>query len=487
MSIPFQSLFKEELTIQEIQAAMDAGDMTAKQLTMYYLSRIAAYDQAGPCLKSMLEVNPDAIFIAEGLDHERAKRGARGPLHGVPVVLKDNIETRDHMHTSAGTLALAQHLADQDAFLVSKLREAGAVILGKTNMTELANGMSSSMWAGYSARGGQTDHPYGPGRDWFVGGSSSGSAVAVAANLTMVAVGTETIGSILSPAVNNAVVGIKPTTGLISRNGIIPLTYTQDTAGPLARTVKDAAILLGAMTGIDPQDAATYKSEGMAKQDYTKGLDPDGLKGARIGVWRIEDEEQSVEYDAALYDQAIHTMRGAGAEIVDNIEIPACERDWNWAVMPHEIKHSLDNYLARLPAHYPVHSIADLIAYNQQHAETALKYGQDQLEEKQRYANTLTDPTYLRARMEDLYYAQDEGVDYALKTYRLDAILFPAYKGCTISAKAGYPTIALPAGFRAGGRPFGITLTAGAFSEAKLIQLGYAYEQASRLRRPPKL
>lgn len=489
LSIPFHDFFKEELTISDIQGAMEEGQITAKELTMYYLSRIAAYDQAGPCLRSVLEVNPDAIFIAEALDQERLRKGARGPLHGIPILLKDNIETCDHMHTSAGTLALAQHLPDQDAFLVRKLREAGAVLLGKANMTELANGMASEMWAGYSARGGQTDHPYGPGRDWFVGGSSTGSAVAVAANLAVLAVGTETIGSILSPAVNNAVVGIKPTTGLISRNGIIPLTYSQDTAGPFARTVADAAILLGVMAGIDPQDAATHKSEGKTNQDYTGNLDRDGLRNARIGVWRVDDGESqsSIEYDAELYEQAIRTMRDAGAEIVEGIEIPSYDRDWNWSVIEHEIKHSLDNYLSRLPAHSSVHSIAELIAYNEQHAATALKYGQDQLEGKLRYGNTLTDPSYLSARLEDLYYAQDQGIDYALKTYQLDAILFPAYQGCAISAKAGYPSIALPAGFRSDGRPFGITLAAGAFSEAQLIRLGYAYEQASKLRRPPKI
>jgi len=268
MELVFNEILKEELTIEEIQQAMKTGVLTSKEIVMYYLHRIAKYDQSGPKLNSILEINPEAIFIAEGLDYERKTKGARGLLHGVPVLLKDNIETKDKMHTSAGTLALENHLSAKDAFLVERLREAGAVILGKTNMTELANGMSTTMWAGYSSRGGQTLNPYGSGQ-FFVGGSSSGSAVAVAANFTVLSVGTETDASILSPAIQNSVVGIKPTVGLISRSGIIPFTYTQDTPGPLARTVTDAAILLGALTGVDQRDPATYKSEGVACRDYT--------------------------------------------------------------------------------------------------------------------------------------------------------------------------------------------------------------------------
>ena len=252
MEIQFNTLLQKELTIHDIQKAMEDGKLTSKELVMYYLHRIAKYDQDGPKINSILEINPDAIFIAEALDHERKTKGVRGLLHGIPVLLKDNIETNDSMHTSAGTIALEQNISSEDAFLVKKLREAGAIIIGKTNMTELANGMSFEMWAGYSARGGQTINPYGTGKDdMFVGGSSTGSAVAVAANFTVLSVGTETDASILSPAVQNSVVGIKPTVGLISRSGIIPFTYSQDTAGPFARTVTDAAILLGSLTGVD--------------------------------------------------------------------------------------------------------------------------------------------------------------------------------------------------------------------------------------------
>lgn len=266
MEIQFNKLLRKELTIQDIQTAMENGEFTSKELVMYYLHRIAKYDQDGSNINSILEINPSAIFIAEGLDHERKIKGVRGPLHGIPVLLKDNIETNDSMHTSAGTIALENYISSSDAFLVKKLREAGVVILGKTNMTELANGMSFEMWAGYSSRGGQVINPYRSGDDdFFVGGSSTGSAIAVTANFTVLSVGTETDASILSPAVQNSVVGIKPTVGLISRRGIIPFTYSQDTAGPFARTVTDAAILLGSLTGIDQLDPATYKSKGRAQ------------------------------------------------------------------------------------------------------------------------------------------------------------------------------------------------------------------------------
>ncbi|GGE79393.1 Asp-tRNA(Asn)/Glu-tRNA(Gln) amidotransferase A subunit family amidase [Priestia taiwanensis] len=279
----FHHFLREELTIHDIQVAMEKGDITSKELVMYYLTRIADYDQSGPALHSVLEINPDALFIAEALDHEREMKGIRDPLHGIPVLVKDNIETGDKMHTSAGTLALANYCSEEDAFLVTKLREAGAVILGKTNMTELANAMSSTMWAGYSARGGQTLNPYGD-PNLFVGGSSSGSAVSVAANFTVVSVGTETDASILSPAIENSVVGIKPTVGLVSRSGIIPFTYSQDTAGPMARTVTDAAILLGVLTGGDEQDPATYRSE---KVDYTAYLDIDGLRVRKSVYFKV--------------------------------------------------------------------------------------------------------------------------------------------------------------------------------------------------------
>ncbi|REB06079.1 amidase [Sporosarcina sp. BI001-red] len=487
MDIKFKSFFTEELSISEIQVAMDNDEITSKELVMYYLNRMAMYDQNGPIINSMLEINPEAIFIAEALDHERRIKGARGPLHGIPVVLKDNIETNDFMHTSAGTIALENHIANQDAFLVKRIREAGAVIVGKANMTELANGMSSEMWAGYSSRGGQTLNPYGDPQ-LFVGGSSSGSAVAVASNFTMLSVGTETDASILSPAIQNSVVGIKPTVGLISRHGIIPFTYSQDTPGPFARTVTDAAILLGALTGIDQNDVATYKSEGRIKQDYTIFLDSNGLNGAKIGIFNDAPKAyiESGEYDESLFKNAIQVLIEQGATVIEDIEIPSIHREWKGDVMLYELKHSLDNYLAKLPSHMTVHSLSDLIQFNISIKEKALKYGQDKLERTERLSNTLRSPEYLKSKIEDLYFSQDQGIDYALKKYDLDAIVFPSYIGSTISAKAGYPSIAIPAGYMESGRPFGITFASTAFSEGILLKLAFAFEQATKLREPPK-
>ena len=487
MEIKFNDFFREELTIHAIQAAMEDGKVTSKELVMYYLHRIAKYDQDGPKINSILEINPDAIFIAEALDYERKTRGVRGPLHGIPVFLKDSIETNDSMHTSAGTLALENHSSSQDAFLVKKLRNAGAVILGKANMTELANGMSSTMWAGYSSRGGQVLNPYGDA-NLFVGGSSSGSAVAVAANFTVLSVGTETDASILSPAITNAVVGIKPTVGLISRTGIIPFTYSQDTAGPMARTVTDASILLGALVGVDELDAATHKCEGRVQQDYSSFLDSMGLKGAKIGVFQNGSKAfyESEEYNAELFEDAIQTLNEEGALVIEDIEIPSFHREWKRTVLLSELKHSLENYLVKLPSHLPVHSISELIQFNKSTADRALKYGQNKLEEIVGLPNTLRNPDYLNAKLDDLYFSQT-GIDFALKKYDLDAILFPSYIGSTIFAKAGYPSIALPAGYKDSGRPFGITFAGAAFSEGILIKLGYAFEQATKHRKSPKL
>ncbi|MEK4084154.1 amidase family protein [Psychrobacillus sp. FSL K6-1415] len=488
MTIIFNKFCKEELTISDIQDAMEKGDLTSKELVMYYLYRIAKYDQDEPNINSVLEINPDAIFIAEAMDHERKIKGIRGPLHGIPILLKDNIETCDSMHTSAGTLALENYTASKDAFLVEKLREAGAVILGKTNMTELANGMSSKMWAGYSSRGGQVLNPYGDS-DLFVGGSSSGSAVAVAANFTVLSVGTETDASILSPAVQNSVIGIKPTVGLISRRGIIPFTYSQDTAGPFARTVRDATILLTALSGMDRFDSATYKSEGRVEQDYSIYLDSNGLRGAKIGVFNnaTSDFLNSDEYDDELFNNVIDSIRDQGAEIFKDIDIPSFHRNWKWGVTLYEMKHSLNNFLSQLPPSLPVHSITELIEFNKGIKDKALKYGQNKLEQREPLSNTLRSPEYLLAKLEDIYYSQEQGIDLTLKKYDLDAILFPSYIGSTICAKAGYPSIALPAGYMKNGRPFGITFAGTAFSEGKLIKLAYAFEQATKLRLSPIL
>ena len=486
--IIFNEFLKDELTINEIQAAMEGGVLTSKELIMYYLHRIAKDDQDGASINSILEINPDAIFIAEALDYERKYTGARGPLHGIPVLLKDNIETHDSMHTSAGTIALETHIASHDAFLVEKLRKAGAVILGKTNMTELSNGMVSEMWAGYCARGGQVLNPYGDA-NLFVGGSSTGSAVAVSANFTVCSIGTETDGSILSPATQNSVIGIKPTVGLISRSGIIPFTYSQDTAGPFARTVTDAAILLDALTGFDEADPATYKCKYIPQQKYTEFLELSGLKNARIGVFTKASESflQSDEYDDELYKQVIRTMRNEGAILIEDIDIPSFNREWSWGVHLFELKHSLDNYLSQLPPQLPVHSVAELIEFNKRIGEQALKYGQDKLEQRAELPNTLRNPKYLHAKLEDLYFSREQGIDYTLNKYQLDAILFPSYVGSTICAKAGYPSIAVQAGYKKNGRPFGITFAGTAFSEGTLIKIAYAFEQATKHRRAPQL
>lgn len=488
MDIIFKDFFRDELTINDIKVAMENGEITSKELVMYYLYRIAKYDQDGPQLNSILEINPDAIFIAEGLDYERKTKGVRGPLHGIPVLLKDNIETYDSMHTSAGTIALENHISSNDAFLVEKLRESGAVILGKTNMTELANGMASGMWAGYSSRGGQVLNPYGY-PELFVGGSSSGSAVAVSANFTVLSVGTETDASILSPAIQNSVVGIKPTVGLISRKGIIPFTYSQDTAGPFARTVTDTSILLGVLAGVDKNDRATYKSEGRIEQDYSIYLDPNGLREAKIGILNQASIEslKSDEYDEELFKDVIRTISDQGANIIKDIEIPSFHRKWDWSVPLYEFKHSLDNYLSQLPPYLPVHSINELIQFNKGIKERALKYGQNNLELREALPNTLSNPEYLKAKLEDLYYSQEQGIDLTLNKYNLDAILFPSYIGSTISAKAGYPSIAVPAGYMKSGKPFGVTFAGTAYSEGILIKLAYAFEQATKNRQSPNI
>ncbi|MDN4492785.1 amidase family protein [Ureibacillus aquaedulcis] len=488
MAIKFNDFLKDELTIVEIQKALDQGVITSKELVMYYLHRIAKFDQSGPKLNSVLEINPDAIFIAEALDFERKASGARGALHGIPILLKDNIETHDSMHTSAGTLALSSHIAAKDAFLVEKLRKAGAILLGKTNMTELANGMSSEMWAGYSSRGGQVFNPYG-GRSLFVGGSSSGSAVSVAANFSVGSIGTETDASILSPAIQNSVVGIKPTVGLISRRGIIPFSYSQDTAGPFARNVADAVLLLDVLAGVDESDPATHKYKHIPGVKYSDFLDASGLKGARIGIF-IDATEAfllSDEYDGRLYNDAIQTLKDQGAIIVENVDIPSFSRNWSWGVSLYELKHSLDNYLAQLSPLSPVHSIKELIEFNEEIGEEALKYGQDKLKQRVGLSNTLSSPDYLNSKLEDLYFSQEQGIDFTLKKYNLDAILFPSYTGSTISAKAGYPSIAVPAGYKKSGRPFGITFAGTAFSEGVLIKIAYAYEQATKHRQAPQL
>ncbi len=474
-----------ETTVDLMQAKLESAEVTSRDLVSWYIDRIFNLDWKGPELRSVLELNPDIERAADERDAERREGSVRGPLHGIPVLLKDNIDTYDRMHTSAGSLALAESFAAEDAFLVKRLRESGAILLGKANMTEWANFMTDNMPSGYSSRGGQTLNPYGPGK-FFVGGSSSGSAAAVAANLTALAVGTETSGSILSPVKQNSIVGIKPTVGLISRSGIIPISHSQDTAGPMARTVRDAAILLGAMSGVDERDPATLASEGKAFRDYTPFLEASGLQGARIGVPR-EYYRRLEKAELRLMENAINAVRQAGAVVIDPVMLPSAGEDWeDFNVLLYEFKHDLNGYLSRLGPLVPVHSLSELITYNRSQAERMLKFGQTLLEKADRTGGTLKEEQYLESRKRDLELSQKQGIDFALHEYGLDALLFPGERGSDIAARAGYPSVAVPAGYTEQG-PFGVAFCAGAFSEPQLLRFAYAYEQTSRLRVPPAL
>ncbi len=477
----------EEPTISALQSAMARGQLTARDLVLHYLGRIAEIDKSGPTLNSILEVNPDALATADALDAERALHGPRGPMHGIPVVLKDNINTGDKMHTSAGSLALADSRAAEDAFIVKQLRAAGAIILGKSNMTEWANFMTENMPNGFSSRGGQVLNPYSPGQ-LDTGGSSSGSGAAVAANLTAVAIGTETSGSILSPSSQHNIVGIKPTLGLISRTGIIPIAHSQDTAGPMARTVRDAAILLGVMAGIDTTDPATMASVGRTTSDYTVFLDSEGLRGARIGVPREGFYTKLPEDKLALMNQALERMEALGAEIVDPVVIPSISEPWSIDVLIYEFKSDLNAYLSQLGPRASVHSLAEVIQFNEANAEVCLKHGQTLLVAAEKTSGTLTDKEYIEARARDLYFATSAGIDFVMKEHRLDALVFPSNWGASLPAKAGYPSITVPGGFAAGnGEPVGVTFSGLAYSEPTLLRLAYAFEQATNHRRAPQL
>ncbi|WP_127585226.1 amidase family protein [Paenibacillus koleovorans] len=475
----------DEMTIAQLQRALADGTWTSRRLTIAYMERIAEVDRSGATpLNAVLELNPDALYIAERMDQERAIGRVRGPLHGIPILLKDNISTADKLHTSAGSLALANSYAPSDAHLANLLREAGAVILGKANMTEFANFMTSGMPNGYSSRGGQVLNPYGPGR-FPPGGSSSGSAVAVAASLCAVAVGTETSGSILNPAHRNALVGIKPTLGLISRSGIVPISYTQDTAGPLARTVEDAAILLGAMAGIDEDDETTLLQPERIRQiqDYTRFLDAEGLNGARIGINRGYIGDFSGE-EQGLIESAIRQMKEAGAVIVEGTDLPhIAEKS---SVLLQEFKSALNRYLFSLGPSAPVKSLRDIIAFNNEHPQATLKFGQKTLlQAEYETTGTMTEPAYIRDRLRDWKASREEGIDRLFAEHRLDALFCP---GVTDSpAVSGYPAVMVPAGFRKDGMPFGVSFAGPAYSEPMLLRLAYAFEQKTKARRAPLL
>lgn len=489
----------EEWSITQLQDKMSAGKITAKEAVQFYLDRIEQIDRQDPSLNSVLAINPDALTIAEQLDTERQANGPRGPLHGIPILLKDNIESSDPLPTTAGSLALAENFARQDSFVAERLRVAGAIILGKTNLSEWANFRSNRSSSGWSSAGGQVRNPYALDRNPC--GSSSGSGVAVAANLCAAAIGTETDGSIVCPAHVNGIVGSKPTVGLVSRSGIVPISHSQDTAGPMTRTVRDAAVLLGTLTGIDPRDPATAASTGCSHADYTQFLDENGLHGARIGVARtFFGRHPHVD---AVMEQAIEVMRRQGAIIVDpaNIETNGQFRDSEFEVLLYEFKHDLNLYLAATPETVTDRSLAELIAFNAAHKETVLPYFGQELFELAQAKGDLSDEMYLEALATNHRLARDEGIDATLQTHRLDAIVAPTggpawltdwvngdhFSGASSSpaAVAGYPNITVPAGY-VFGLPVGISFIGGAWQEPTLLRLAYAFEQATTVRQPPK-
>ena len=490
----------KEYTISELQSLMENGTLTSRKIVESYLERIEEIDSNGPSLNSIIEVNPDALVIAEDLDHEREKSGPRGPMHGIPVVLKDNLDTADKMMTTAGSLALLGSIPERDAFVVGQLRKAGAVILAKTNLSEWANFRSTHSSSGWSSRGGQTRNPYALDRNPC--GSSSGSAVAVAANLCSVAVGTETDGSVVCPSHQNGIVGIKPTVGLVSRSGIVPISSTQDTAGPMARTVTDAAILLGAMTGIDPRDPITDESNGKAYTDYTKFLDEKGLKGSRIGVIRtLFGFDGRVD---EIIEHSIEEMKKRGAEIIDPVEIPSAKDHWDHEniVLQYEFKETLNSYLSGLGPNAPVKSLQEVIDFNETNKEKVMPiFGQEIMIESQEKGG-LDTKEYLDALETCRKLSRTDGLDKALSENKLDALIAPTggpawltdhvagdhYTGggsSSLAAMSGYASITVPAGFICG-LPIGISFIGGPYSEPTLIRLAYSFEQAAQIRIPPE-
>jgi amidase len=489
----------DELTIADLQRAQKSGKETTRSLVKKYQARIEAIDQHGPALNSVIEFNPDALEIAEALDRERAAKGPRGPLHGIPVLIKDNIDTADRMHTTAGSLALVDARPPEDAFLVRRLREAGALILGKTNLSEWANIRCSYSTSGWSGRGGLTKNPYALDRNPC--GSSSGSGVAVAANLCTVAVGTETDGSVVAPSSANGIVGMKPTVGLISRTGVIPISYSQDTAGPMARTVRDVAILLGALAGVDAVDKVTTDEKRKASTDYTQALDPRGLKGARIGVARnYFGFDDTVD---AVLGHALDALKHEGATLVDPADIPNIEKvgEPELTVHLYELKAGLAAYFARLGKNAPVRSLKDVIEFNEKHKDREMPYFGQDLFEKSVKKGPLSSYEYQEALARCRRLARTEGIDATMDKFKLDAFVAPTlspacvtdlvvgdrWRGdaTTAAAVSGYPSITVPAGFIFG-LPIGLLFFGRAWSEAKLLKLAYAFEQATKIRKPPR-
>lgn len=488
------------VTVAQLQESMESGERTARSITELYLGRIDAMDRRGPELRSIIESNPDALSVADELDAERRANGPRGPLHGIPVAIKDNIDTHDGMTTTAGSLALEGSIPPRDSFIVQKLREAGAIILAKANMSEWAYFRGERATSGWSARGGQCRNPYALDRNPC--GSSSGSGVAVSSSLTALAIGTETGGSIMCPSSINGVVGIKPTVGLWSRSGIIPISHSQDTAGPMCRTVRDATALLGPVTGVDPRDGATAVSAGRSHTDYLRFLDDGALRGARIGVARSFDG-----FDPrvmTLFDEAIDAMSAGGAVLVDpaGMNTAAWNDPLSLVLLEYEFKADLNAYLARLGPDAPVKSLADVIEFNEQNADREMPYfGQERMYASQA-RGPLTDREYLDAVRTIQRANREDGIDSVMNRHELDAIVAPTMglawptdhiKGDRLdggssagpAAIAGYPDISVPMGFVAG-LPVGVSFFGRAWSEPTLIGIAYAYEQATHHRRPPK-
>jgi len=496
----------DEATIGDLQARMESGRLTSRALVRAYLRRIDTIDRSGPGrvgLRSVLEVNPDAEPIAVALDDERRHDGPRGPLHGIPVLVKDNMDSADRLHTSAGSLALAGSRPRRDATVVERLRAAGAVILGKANLSEWSNIRSPHSSSGWSARGGQTRNPYALDRS--PSGSSSGSAAAVAANLATATLGTETDGSILCPAAACCVVGIKPTVGLTSRAGVIPISHSQDTVGPICRTVADAATVLGALVGVDARDPATSESEGRFHTNYRRFLDAGALHGARIGIPREVFYGYSPPANQVA-EEAIEALRSAGAEVVDPADIPGAtemagftgERELE--VLLYELKHDLGQYLAERDDPR-IRSLADVIAFNDAHADRELRHFGQEFFLAAQGKGPLTEPAYLEALAGNRRLAREQGIDKVLEDLGLDALMVPTStppwtidpvngdhvlgEGSTPAALAGYPAVSVPAGY-VDGLPVGVTFFGAAWSEPTLIRLAYAFEQATKVRRPPR-
>jgi amidase len=489
----------DEITIPELQDGMKSGRFTARSLVEKYTARIEEIDKRGPAVNAIIELNPDALSIADALDQERKAKGPRGPLHGIPVLIKDNIDTADRMMTTAGSLALVGSKPAKDSFVAQQLRAAGAVILGKTNLSEWANIRSSHSTSGWSGRGGLTKNPYALDRNPC--GSSSGTGAGISANLAAAGIGTETDGSIVCPSSSNGLAGIKPTVGLVSRSGIVPISHSQDGAGPMCRTVRDAAILLGALTGVDPDDAATAAGAGKAQSDYAQYCDPNGLKGARIGVARkYFGFSEAVD---ALMEQSLAVMKQQGAMLVDPADIETFGKfdESELLVFMYELKADLNAYLARLGPGAPVRTLQDIIDFNDRNRQKEMPYFGQDLFLKAQTKGPLTDKAYGDALAKNHQLARTEGIDALMDKYRLDAIVAPtggpawltdlvngdhvAGGSSNAAAVAGYPNINVTAGFLSG-LPVGISFFGRAWSEPTLIKLAYSFEQATKARQAPK-